>query len=689
MKLKNTLKILSIIIILLIPQLILAFPIDLNSQWDYHMIKKFERNLDLFDNFNATKGFRARQSAYLNISRFNEGFYAQSARIYLGEEVYEDSLKDSLYKIINYEDCMDFQMSGFLRMLYLNLETDVLSNDIKDMVIDALGKGKYWYTEPTRCNAIFYTENHQILYHSAELLVGQLFPNDTFTNSGMTGKEHMENALPLIERWLDWRGQLGFTEWHSNTYLVEDIAALMNIIDFCKEANLVYKAAMIMDIIAFDFANNFYKNRFATSMGRCYDSTRVLTSRDSISEAAWLMLGLGSHNPCDASNMAAVALATSPNYAPPPILEEIAENASEYFEHWERNSIYLEEGPKYNIDYEGDELMYWWSMAAPLAPHTIEGTIKLIEKYNLEPWTISGPQELIDFLKISSFLHGMTLSEYSETGKLLTRGSCYETANIYTYRTPYYQLSGAQDHMKGMNGMQEHIWQASLDDEAYVFTNSPGGLSKDFDQLWMGGWKPRATIYKNIGVIQYDRETLPLEFEFAISLITTFTKNKRINHAYFPKTSFDEVQDHGNWVFGKKNDGYVALYSYKTAFWASDYELCVNGYKNVWIVELGSKEDYISFDDFVEKILDAQIKIKPQTIGYEISYKSPSRGKVTVSWDGPFNVDGKKINIGDYPRYNNQYCYQEFGSKQTVIEHNNQRLELNFENATRLYQDYR
>ena len=102
-----------------------------------------------------------------------------------------------------------------------------------------------------------------------------------------------------------------------------------------------------MDIITFDFACHYYKGRYATGMGRCYDSTRVENSRDSISEAVWILLDIGTHNPCSTSNMDAVALATSNHYAPPPILEDIAENASTSLEHKQRDSIDVDEGRKY------------------------------------------------------------------------------------------------------------------------------------------------------------------------------------------------------------------------------------------------------------------------------------------------------------------------------------------------------
>jgi len=320
-------------------------------------------------------------------------------------------------------------------------------------------------------------------------------------------------------------------------------------------------------------------------------------------------------------------------------------------------------------------------------PQTIDDVFNLVEKYNIKSDNIYGPKIISDFFKTSSFLHGISLKKYSEKLKLVTQGICLETSNTYTYRTPYYQLSGSQDHQKGMNSYQEHIWQASLDDNAFVYTNSPGGLTKDFEQEYVGGWNPRATLYKNIGIIQYDRETLPLEGELLLYFLNLFSGNKFYQHAYFPRWAFDEWEQHGKWTFGAKGDGYIALYSYKNTKWVSNYELRVNDYKNVWIIELGSIDEYSSFNQFISEVKQSQIKISPTVLGYNVQYNSPSQGLVRVSWDNPMYVNDKEIDLGPYPRFSNEYCYQDFGTKTTIIEFENQKLELNFNNYSRIYND--
>jgi len=682
---KTRSKLFPILLIILVQQISYISAEDNNVQWEYSMRTTFVRNFDMFEHFNATDGYRTRQDIYLNGSVYNEGLYAQASRIYMNYSVNNDTLISSRSKIYTYEDCMDFRINTYIRMLYLNINKTILSGTTLDKIVDALGETKYWHSEPSEDSAIFTTENHQILYHTSELLVGQLFPNDTFTNSDMTGNEKVAHATPLVKQWLNWRGQFGFSEWHSNTYYVEDIAALVNLVDFALDEEIARKAAMVLDLMAFGFTTNYYKTRYATSMGRTYDSSHVgQGTRDSVSEAVWIMTGIGKHISCDGSNMAAVALATSDHYAPPPIIELIAQNASLSFENKERQNLYLSDGPTYGLDYE-DDLMYWLGLQAHWAPEVVEATYQLVRDYNRDPMTLFGPQVLLDFIKIMAFLKGMTLSEYCGTLRGILQGIALEAANIYTYRTPNYQLSGAQDHQKGLNGAQELIWQATLDDKAYVFTNMPGGYTHGLDQFFVGGWKPRATLYKNIGVIQYDREMLPFEGELALFFMNLFTGNKFYNHAYFPQTAFDDIELTDKWSMGSKDDGYLALYCHEPSKWVSNYELQANGYKNLYIVELGDKTTYGSFAAFKQAVLDISFDISPLSLGYDVKYESPSQGAVSVSWNNPMYVGGNKIDLGDYKRFDNTYCQQEFGTNRTIIQHDGHYLELNFNNGSRYY----
>jgi hypothetical protein len=683
-ELKKHFKALIIVAVLLIIPSLVSVPSKTypTRRW----VNDLPENYDLLRNsYNSTIGYDARKLVYLTDSNNSDGIYAQSTRVYLNESVNEASFQSSFDKINNKEDTADFRMSSLLRTMYLDNKTNALESSFKLQLKNAILGFKYWFTEPNDDAMIMWTENHMILFHSCELLAGQLYPDETFTNSGMNGTQHVNHALPLVNRWLEWRAKFGFSEWHSDIYLEEDLMALLNLVEFAQDNDTATKAAMLVDILAFDFANNYFKGIYATTNGRTNDGKKVgtsltdLPSRASFAEFAWILLGIGHHEVSGSSSMSAVALCTSDKYVPPPILEAIANATLDYNEHRERNGINIADGPSYGFGYESeDDLMFWWPMSTLAAGPVIEHTLNLMNTYDIDPNLIFEDELLLDLLKFAADLYGMSLSDVCSFLKEATQGVALEEANTYTYRTPYYQLSGAQDHQKGLMGMQEHIWQASLDEYATIFTNSHGGFRGE-DHV--GGFKPRATLYENIGVIQYDRlsQSLILEVVYAI------LEFKDITQAYFPRWAFNEVLQQDKWTFGRRVDGYVALYSHEPQEWESDIFLTSQGKKNVYIVELGSVDEYGSFANFTSSILATKVNVKHLSVGYSIEYKSPTQGLVKVAWEGPMTVSGTQIDLGSYARFDNDYCYQDFDTLKTTIQYGTMALELDFENATRIY----
>jgi hypothetical protein len=618
---------------------------------------------------------------------------SQLIRAYLGLPLNEIAVLQNVEDIKG-EDGADFTMNYFLRMLYLDNQTHVLSSENRTVIENALLYGKYWFTEEGSDEAIYWTENHQIAYHTAELLAGQFFKDNIFTRSSMNGTEHITHAEYMITKWINWRARFGFSEYHSNTYLNIDMLSLINLVDFAQNSTISLKASMLLDLICFDFANNWYQDIYATAHGRCYGETKIpyfpgdSPKREEIAEPVWILLNLGGHYSERAPRPITAFIVTSDKYTPPPILEKIAQDAKENNENKDRNSIDIAEAGMFGINFTEEDLMFWWGMAAPINQATIDISFEVIDKYNLDPALICGGP-IPDILKGLAKTRGITVSEYAGLIKEFTQGLTLETANTYTYRTPYYQLSGLQDHHKGLNSIQEHIWQASLSSNAYVFTNAPGGMNWKGGPF-MGGWLPKATFYRNIGILQYDHHHEALEAviiaDTVDSILNVFTNNRPYNHAYFPRWAFDEVRSVGKWTLGSKDGGYVALYSYHPTFWVSNYELAALGRSNVWIVEMGSITEYGSFDEFVNQITSADVDIHSEEMGYGVTYKSPSQGKTTVGWTAPLIVNGSIIDLGPYERFENKYSNAQFNSFETIIEFNTERLTLNFENNTRLYE---
>ncbi|MBD3353698.1 MAG: hypothetical protein GF364_19595 [Candidatus Lokiarchaeota archaeon] len=637
--------------------------------------------------------YNNRKEIYTNFSIEVDGSQAQLINISNGWELKENKF-DNYIKDVE-EDESDFAMLYLLRAIYLNNNTDLLSNSLMDQINETLLGARYWYTEPGDSKTIFWTENHQLAYHTSELLAGQFFKTETFTRSGMTGQQHIDYIEPILNDFLDWRGRYGFSEWHSNTYFKINIRSLLNLADFAENQTIATKAKMLLDLLCFDFANNYYREEYAVTQGRVYGETKLSTSeinpsrRDSIADAVWLLLGLGGYNNLTNTDSIAAYLITSDEYTPPPILEQIANDAKDNHEHREKSGWNVADATDLGLNVKENEadLMQVWSTAATIHETIIDETFEFIEKYNIDPVSFIGPG-IPEIIKTSAFLRGITVNELASKMDELTTGIGMEKVDTYTYRTPYYQLSGAQDYHKGFAGIQEFIWQATLDLDVFVYTNAPGGF--DFKGgSFIGGWMPRGGFYKNLGIIMYDHGSQIIESKIATGALSNAMNfiggNRYNNHAYFPRWHFDSVIQKNGWTFGELDGSYIGLYCSQPTFWANNIELVALGSACCWIVELGSEAEYSSFNNFISQVSTASVTIDKLNTGFDVSYNSPSRNLVEFGWEGDLIVDGNPFDLSTDYRWDNKYAQTPYGSPVTVIQHGGSSLTLNFTDATRTY----
>jgi hypothetical protein len=263
--------------------------------------------------------------------------------------------------------------------------------------------------------------------------------------------------------------------------------------------------------------------------------------------------------------------------------------------------------------------------------------------------------------------------------------------NIYTYRTPDYMLTTAQDWRPGYGGDQQSIWQATLGMEAVCFTTHPakkGKGSQTTPNYWTGfGTLPRAIQVENVVISLYDVDT-STELYVKDQLLYT--------HAYLPQGKFDEVVRHvaddGVWFFACKDSAYLALYvSDKEADWIHNsddkskggkYEIVANGEKSVWICELGRAGDkYLGFDEFKAAIENAALVADAAAL--TVHYESPSQGKLVMDWGNELTQDGIGVSARDYKRYDNPFASADFPGNVISFELNGHSLMLDLENRTR------
>ncbi len=635
---------------------------------------------DTFAETSYEPDYNLRLQDYRNLTVESRGTgpFTEAVRMSMGLMPNEECMRAALDKMDARLDCADFGMQGILRVLYMFGNSGMLSQGFLDRVKETQLNFKYWPDEladadltgpDSMCS---WSENHHILLCTGAYLAGQYFPDDIFRATGHTGQEKMDIFRPRIIRWLDFRYQTGFSEWLSNCYYNEDFPALLNLIDFCQDEEIVKKATMVVDLMIADMALNQFKGTFGSTHGRSYMGNKHSGQGDSTGAANKLIFGT---NTFGVGNFSAASFVTSEKYKVPNVFYEIA-NDSKQIElvNQQRMGIRMEDAEDvWGLDFKRlEDGMVFLSFEAYTHPRTINLFMEMMDAYNWWENSFFGPfQRHKDLIDTARTLNIMPLvAVFFE--KDITRNLRSEV-NIYTYKTPNYMLSSAQDHRKGYGGDQQSIWQATLGKDAVCFTTHPGTDSTEDDtpNYWSGsGNLPRVAQVGNVAIILYDISTKE-------GLYLTHTEE--YTHAYLPRDKFDEIVEQDGWIFAKKGDGYLALWSQQPYVWQNqgeyaEKEIIADGKQNVWLCELGRKADDVGFGGFMERI--GKANVKP---GYlNVTYDSPSQGTLQFCWLGDLKQNGKPVKLNDYPRYGNPYADASFPGDKITFEYNGEHLDLDY-----------
>ena len=642
--------------------------------------------------YSPQKTYDERRADYIEFCSANApksgrvGIFAQLARLEKGFPLDDETLKDAIEYIYSNADCNDFTVGGLLRIMYLHQNSKLISADQKRDIERCLLDFSYWYDEPGSDGRCYWTENHAIIFHSDELLAGQLHKDKTFTNNGQNGKLHMQHAMTLIEKWINWRVKLGFSEWLAHSYFEEDLMALANLYDFAEDATIRAKAGLLIDVLMFEQALHTYHGVFGSTHGRTYAFLVQGARRESSANTVKLMFGMGIYN--SPSAMGTLSLATS-TYRCPEMIQAIAADFSNPIRIKERHSMNVEDAFKYDVSYFKElDVNLYWSIQDYTHPAIIDLSQDVAQKYRV--WLGGDYDYYRKLYQEQMDEHGMLVNVKLDPHAMTE-------VNIETYRTPDYMLSCAQQFRPGSPGYQQHPWQATLGIDATVYTNHPGSNDEwSRPNYWAGnGILPNAAQYKNVLVCIYNiPEKNPLPFlrseqksEAGRNLKSTDDAPSDelipFSHAYFPKDAFDEVVQKGNWIFGRKGNGYIALYSQNPTQWKTvrerEVDLIAPGRKNIWICEMGSQEKWKKFTSFIAAVTKNEVKCD----GLNVRYMSPSEGEVKYGWSEPFLVKGEVIPLRNYPRFDNPYCQNDFASEKIVINKGTEKLVLDFRNAKR------
>ncbi len=564
-------------------------------------------------------------------------------------------------------DCSDFRYVNLLRILYEF--KDQIPATVLTQIENTLFNFRYWWDEPGENSMCYWSENHQILFAMAEYLTGRKYPEVVFNNSGLTGAEHMEKARIRILDWLEMRWKYGFTEFNSEVYYKEDIGALINLIDFSEDSEIVMKSMIIMDLLIYDVAVQSIGSMFVTATGRSYQGSRMGGPNVSLGNFTNYLRG-------DAETISSgmmQGLSYSDNYQIPRVFTEIINDTSTVVIR-QSNGLDLSELKAEGYDgTDNRSMMMQWGMEAFSNPETIGNTMQTVRKYRMFSNWFLEDLKYLDFTLIRLFGLEPLLSKWLNPQ---TNGVAIQRGNTYTYRTADYSIYTAQKYHPGTYGDQQHISGMNAGDRFSIFHNHPAlekGIKHQSPNYWVGyGHLPHAVQDENISLAIY---RLPDKKGWLEMSLLDYTR------AYFPTELFDTTVFRGNRVFGKSAGAYVALIGLNDLQMrdGSTDDLIQTGKNTCWIIEAGSQKTDGTFSDFVSRVMENEMLFDEQNL--TLNYQSKGKSyRLTFKED--FFVNGMPVDT-EYPRYDAPYSRELRKPETITFSHNGKSLFLDFYNLTR------
>jgi hypothetical protein len=580
-----------------------------------------------------------------------------------------EDLDGTLKYIAAEYDCADFRLVNLVRILYDY--GDLIPAAHRSNIDTVLLNFRYWWDEPGENSMCYWSENHQILFASAEYLIGQLYPGTVFPNSGLTGIQHMDKARTRILDWLEMRWNYGFIEYYSGTYYKEDVGALLNLIDYAGEEELVIKSQIIMDLLFYDVAAQNIKNMFVSVSGRAYERNRKGGPGSTLGGLTDYLWGDGT----PVSDGMLYGMMQTRNYTLPPVLAAIAGDSSDVIIKQNNGLDISELKTEGYFGTDNRSMMMQWGMECFTNREIIRHSLSHIRRCNMFSNEFVADFRMLDF----KLIHWLHLEPFlNRILKPQTDGVAIQKGNTYTFKTRDFSMYTVQSHHPGSYGDQQHVFGLNMGNHFSIFHTHPAlekGVKHQSPNYWVGyGHFPHSVQDENVNLSIYNIPSRKAPMEMALLDYT---------RAYFPLDLFDTAFIADNYLFGKKNDAYCALIG-TTNFSFRDEardDIIQEGKQVFWITEAGSRERDGNFLDFVQRIRNNRVEFDREML--ELTYGS--NGQVfQLTFGGDFRINNKII-ATEYSRYESPYIRAEKKDQTLTFSFEGESLFLDFEKLQRVY----
>lgn len=466
-------------------------------------------------------------------------------------------LSSARHRVVTRGDCADFEVIALL-LAHRTIPAEQWDAGLREEVRTELTGMKLWITQPGLDAMCYFTENHQLVWHVAQTLTGETFPDDRFAVDGRTGAEHAAEGRRRAAGWIARKLEGGFSEFDSNAYLAIDTYALVALIELGDDDRLRVAATTLLDLLLVTLASNAWRGVHGAAHGRSYVHTLRSSRYEETSPLLRLIAGVGTLN--DAV-LPVTALALAERYRIPDVVRALA---SDEPDDWYGRQVYRGE-----LVFERDLLQ--------------------------RPYR----------------------------------------SDLRVLRTPDVALASVQDYRAGLPGLQEHLWGATLGRELQVHVTHPANAdtgSAARPNAWAG--------HRVLGRVQQHRDVVVHLQRF------TTTDPRASTHLWMPVAQLDEVVHDGDWLIGRRGDGYVAVATrggvraQRRGDVAWQEWLPVEA-GSAWIAVVGRRTVDGRLDEWARALVASRIDWDPDGDGNPgVHWTRPDGRTIELMWDGPLLVDG-------------------------------------------------
>lgn len=565
----------------------------------------------------------------------------------LNDATLADELSDLCGFVDMRRDCADFRAIALLAVLLGGRVPEASA----ELVQRSLVGFKYWMAEPGDDAMCFWSENHQLLFATAEYLAGATYGEETFSNDRRTGAEHREAGRLRLERWLDLRFRFGFSEWLSPVYYEEDAAGLSLLVDHAPDPEIAEKAAGVLDLLLLDCALHRFEGHFVASAGRLYEVQKKHPERSEMQlvvdhaftdgdvSANWDRIGM--------------VFCLRRAYEVPAVIREIAADPAPRTVRSGHGVDVSDAAALYGADADPESTgALLWAMEAFVNPGAIRTTMTSFDTWRMATNPFLSALKALDWVPRALLPSAMRLARPAVAGTALER------AHVTTTRSDSYLLSSAQHYRPGHYGDQQHLWHVVLPGGVPIFATHPGGPLVDdatrqkTPNRWVGnGVNPDVASAGPVLLAVYDTRGRRGYGEGS---------RFRGSHLYVPFADLDDSARGSHWLAVRQGEGLVGVLATSELVAETGHAVRQDGRVTGWVVVCAELSEHGSLDGFSSWLAGCSVTLT----GANLAVTTPDAAYVLAR--RTLTKDGRPV-ASDYGRYDSSWVQAPFDSDRIEV----------------------